>query len=72
MARMTAAKPVIMKRQRELRQERYDLSDRPAAAITMSRGKPIQEGVRAKLPAGVTWDKLAEMSPEEVKDNPGD
>jgi cytochrome c peroxidase len=33
----------------------------------MSRGKPLQEGVRVKLPAGMTWEKLAEMSPEEIK-----
>ena len=32
----------------------------------MSRGKPIQEGVRVELPEGVTWEKLAAMSPEEL------
>ena len=34
----------------------------------MSRGKPVQEGVRAKLPAGMTWEKLAGMSPEEIRE----
>ena len=29
----------------------------------MSRGKPLQEGVRVKLPAGANWDQLASMSP---------
>ncbi len=33
----------------------------------MARGKPIQEGVRVKLPSGVSWDSLALMSPEEIK-----
>lgn len=66
MERMKAAKAIIMERQIDLLNERYDLSDRPAMGVTMSRGKPVQEGVRAKLPKGMTWDKLAEMSPEEI------
>jgi hypothetical protein len=61
---MKAAKPEIEKRQAALLAARYDLADRPAAGVKMSRGKPVQEGVRARLPAGVTWDKLAAMSPE--------
>ncbi|MBL8668302.1 MAG: hypothetical protein JNM48_12645 [Rhodospirillales bacterium] len=68
MNRMKAAKPEVMKRQMALLNQRYDLSDRPAKGVTMSKGKPVQEGVRAKLPSGVTWDKLAEMSPDEVRD----
>jgi hypothetical protein len=39
--------------------ERYDLSDRPDPNAKMSRGKPVQAGVRVKLPAGVSWDQLA-------------
>ena len=66
MARMSAAKPGIMQRQRALLEERYDLSNHPAHGVTMSRGKPVQEGVRVKLRAGMTWDKLAQMTPEEV------
>src|SRR5687768_15472073 len=58
MKRMSAAKPAIMKRQQALLEERYDLSDRPASGVTMSRGKPVQGGVRVKLPAGVSWEKL--------------
>ena len=68
MARMKAAKPEIMKHQMDLLNERYDLSDRPASGVTMSRGKPVQEGVRAKLPTGMTWETLASMSPEEVRE----
>jgi len=67
-ARMKAAKPDIMKRQMALLDERYDLSNHPAPGVTMSRGKPVQAGVRAKLPAGMTWEKLAAMTPEEIRE----
>ena len=68
MARMKAAKSQVMKRQMNLLNQRYDLSDRPAKGITMSGGKSIQEGVRAKLPEGMTWENLAAMSPQEIKE----
>ena len=68
MARMKAAKPEVMKRQMDLLDERYDLSNRPAAGVTMSRGKPIQEGVRVRLPVGMTWEILAGMSLEEIRE----
>ena len=45
MARMKAAKPEVMRRQMDLLKVRYDLSNRPTAGLTMSRGKPVQEGV---------------------------
>ena len=67
MARMKADKPGIMARQKELLNQRYDLSNRPAKGVTMSGGKPVQEGARVKLPAGTTWDKLAAMSPDEIR-----
>lgn len=64
----TAAKPEVMKEQMSLLERRYDLSNRPAKGVMMSGGrKPVQEGVRAKLPEGMTWDKLAKMAPEEIK-----
>ena len=66
MARMKAAKPEVMKRQMDLLHERYDLANRPAKNVTMSRGKPVQESIRARLPQGMTWEKLQAMSPEEV------
>lgn len=67
MARFIASKPATMQRQMDLLEERYDLSDRKAKGVEMSRGKPIQEGVRVKLPEGMTWDKLSKMSPEEIR-----
>ena len=66
--RMKAAKPGVAKRQMSLLNERYDLSNRTAGGVTMSRGKPIQDGVRVKLPAGANWAKLAEMSPDEIRE----
>ena len=68
MARMSGAKAAVMQRQMALLAERYDLSDRPATGVTMGRGKAVQEGVRVKLPAGATWDALAKMTPEEIRD----
>lgn len=67
-SRMKAAKPEIMKRQQDLLAERYDLGNRPAKGITMSNGKAVQEGVRVKPPKGLTWEQLAQMSPEEIRD----
>ncbi|OLD93677.1 MAG: cytochrome B6, partial [Candidatus Rokubacteria bacterium 13_1_20CM_4_68_9] len=46
---------------------RYDLADRPVVGTTMSRGKPVQGGVRVKLPTGVTWDALAKASADEIQ-----
>lgn len=61
-------KPKIAERHKKLLEQRYDLSDKPADKVTMSRGKGIQTGVRVKLPEGVTWDDLAEMSPSEIRE----
>ena len=67
-ARLSAQKPEVTREHMALLNARYDLSDRPAAGITMDRTKPVQEGVRVKLPAGKTWDALANMSPEQIRD----
>jgi cytochrome c peroxidase len=68
LARMRAGKAEVMKRQMDLLGARYDLSDRPAAGVTMSRGKAVQDGVRVRLPAGATWDALGKMTPDEIRD----
>ena len=68
MARMKAAKPEVMKRHMDLLDERYDLSNRTVKGITMSRGKPVQEGVRVKLQKDTTWEKLSAMNPEEIRE----
>jgi len=69
MNQMKNAKKGIMQRQMDLLNERYDLSNRPAKGVMMSGGKKaVQEGVRVKLPAGVTWEQLAAMAPEEIQE----
>ena len=60
-------KPEFARRQQELLARRYDLADRPAPGVAMSRGKPVQAGVRVRLPDGMTWEKLAVMSPDQIK-----
>jgi cytochrome c peroxidase len=62
-----AEKPKFAERQQRLLDYRYDLSDRPSPDVKMSLGKPIQTGVRIKLPEGITWDQLAGLTPEEIK-----
>jgi len=64
-----AAKPAVMQRQRSLLAERYDLANRRAQAVMMSGGtKAVQQGVRVKLPGGLTWEQLAAMSPDEIRE----
>ncbi|HEX6083001.1 MAG TPA: cytochrome B6 [Thermoanaerobaculia bacterium] len=67
MARMKGEKAAVMARQRALLAERYDLADRPAPGATMFRGKPLQDGVRVKLPSGMTWERLASMTPDQIR-----
>ena len=66
--RLTAEKAPVMARQLALLRERYDLSDRPAPGVTMARGKPVQAGVRVKLPPGMTWDRLAGLDPATIRE----
>jgi cytochrome c peroxidase len=68
MSRMKAAKADVMSRQMALLNERYDLSKRVANDVKMTRGKPIPVGPTAKLAPGMTWEKLAAMSPEEIRE----
>ena len=67
-SRMTQAKPAIQERHKKLLEERYDLSDQPASGVKMSRGKSVQGQVRVKLPSGITWDGLAAMSAEGIRE----
>lgn len=61
-----AEKAEALARQAALLEARYDLGDAPGP-VAMSRGKAVQSGVRTKLPAGVTWQGLAALTPEEIK-----
>ncbi|MDW9547113.1 cytochrome B6 [Sinorhizobium meliloti] len=64
-----AQKPAVMRRQADLLNRRYDLANRPMEDVMMSGGtRPVQAGVRVKLPDGVSWDALASMTPREIRD----
>ena len=63
-----AAKPATLERQGALLAQRYDMADRPMAGVMMSGGrKAVQDGVRVRLPQGVTWESLAAMTPDEIR-----
>ncbi|NMG68012.1 cytochrome B6 [Azoarcus indigens] len=62
-------KAAVMQRQAALLGERYDLADRPLPGVMMSGGrKPVQGGARVKLAAGMSWDRLASLGPEEIRE----
>jgi len=66
MAAKIAEKDGAMARQLELLELRYDMSDDPSG-LTMTNGKPVQQGVRVRLPDGETWETLAELEPDEIR-----
>ena len=66
MAKDKADKPAVMARQQKLLEMRYDLTPRPDKRVKMTRGKPIPVGPTTKLPRGVSWDELSEMSAAEI------
>ncbi|MEX1033926.1 MAG: hypothetical protein WDZ30_11245 [Cellvibrionaceae bacterium] len=47
---------------------RYDLSNRPSDVMMSGERLSVQEGVRVRLPDGVTWEQLGQMTAEEIKD----
>ncbi|WP_141734170.1 cytochrome B6 [Oligoflexus tunisiensis] len=66
-ARLVAGKPEAERKQNEMLNARYDMSSRAEANIYMSRGKPVQTGVRVRLRENVTWEQLGQMTPEQIK-----
>ncbi len=61
-------KPAIMERQKKLLESRYDLSDKSSGEMMSGGRKAVQAGVRVKPPSGASFEKLAEMTPEEIRD----
>lgn len=61
------AKRGLMRRQQRLLEKRYDLSDKPSDVMMSGGRKAVQMGVRVKLHGGMTWEKLARMTAEEIK-----
>src|SRR4051812_8024210 len=65
-AKMQAAKPDIAAKPLAYLHTRYALGNKPLAGASMSRGKPLQGGVRVRLADGVgSWEDLGKMSPED-------
>ncbi|MCC6493878.1 MAG: cytochrome B6 [Pirellulales bacterium] len=61
------AKPGVMQLQQQLLESRYDLKPRLDREAKMARGKPIAVGPTARLRNGLTWERLADLSPAEIK-----
>jgi cytochrome c peroxidase len=62
-----AEKPKVMQTQRNLLERRYDLKPRLSKELKMTRGKPVAIGPTARLSEGLSWEKLAQMPPEEIR-----
>ncbi len=67
MMKETEARSAVMAAQRKLLEARYNLKPHLDAKAKMSRGKPLAVGPTARLGEGMTWDKLAALSPAEIK-----
>jgi cytochrome c peroxidase len=63
-----AEKAKVMETQRELLARRYDLAARLDSSAAMARGKRLAVGPTAKLAPGMSWDALARMRPQEIKE----
>ncbi|HYT94087.1 MAG TPA: cytochrome B6 [Gemmataceae bacterium] len=68
MAKDKANKAAVMARQMALLKERYDLTRKVSEKVKMTRGKPIPVGPTARLPQGVTFEDLAKMSCDEIRE----
>jgi cytochrome c peroxidase len=63
-----AAKAQVMADHLARLQARYVLEPRLDREATMSRGKPLPVGPTAKLGEGNSWDRLAELTPDQIRD----
>src|ERR1039457_3069388 len=63
MSRMKTEKPAVMKRQKDLLQERYDLRNDPTPGVTRSEERRVGKECRVNLAPGTSWEKLAAMPP---------
>jgi len=68
MAKDKADKAATMNRQKKLLEERYDLALKADPNAKMTRGKPVPVGPTARLQDGMTWDKLAATSADEIRE----
>ncbi len=67
MQKEIANKPNVMAAQRKLLETRYILDPKLDPQAKMSRGKPLPVGPTARLQAGMTWQQIGNLGPEEIK-----
>jgi cytochrome c peroxidase len=65
--KLKAGKRGVMDAQRALLARRYVLEPKLDPTVRMSRGKPLAVGPTARLATGMSWERLAEMTPEEIE-----
>jgi cytochrome c peroxidase len=63
----TANRPNVMRAQRQLLEARYNLNVKTDPVVKMARGKPVPVGPTARLPQGMTWDQMAALRPDDIK-----
>jgi cytochrome c peroxidase len=66
--RLSADKARVMEAQRVLLERRYNLQPRLDTEAKMSRGKPLPLGPTVRLAQGMTWERLASLSPDEIRE----
>lgn len=64
-----ADKKKVMDMQRQLLEARYNLTPKLATDVKMTRGKPLAVGPTARLKGDLTFEKLAAMTPGEIRAN---
>jgi cytochrome c peroxidase len=67
MKKESSARAQVMAAQRKLLEARYGLRPHLDKEVTMSRGKPLAVGPTARLGEGMTWEKLADLGPAEIR-----
>jgi cytochrome c peroxidase len=61
-------KAAVMSAQKELLERRYNLKPKFDPEAKMSRGKPLVVGPTARLADDMSWDELASLEPDEIKE----
>jgi cytochrome c peroxidase len=67
MEKDVAEKPTVMERHRKRLQARYAMDCKQETGKTMTKGKPQPIGPTVRLKEGATWDKLGQLTADEIK-----
>ena len=65
--KMQTGKPDVMRRQQALLEARYDLANRRPPASRCPAARPSRTACASSSPAGTTWEQLARMTPDEIR-----